>query len=58
MMGGDLPLAHVLPVPLDAEDEVDDVEHIVEVLRDGLKKRNGFYSTKLFCVKYDLWQRS
>ncbi len=29
---GDLPLAHVLPVPLDAEDEVDDVEHIVEVL--------------------------
>ncbi len=27
-----LPLAHILSVPLDAEDEVNDVEHIVEVL--------------------------
>jgi hypothetical protein len=33
-----LPLAHILSVPLDAEDEVNDVEHIMEVLvRKGLK---------------------
>jgi hypothetical protein len=33
-----LPLAHILSVPLDAEDEVNNVEHIVEVLvRKGLK---------------------
>lgn len=46
------PVRHVLPVPLDAEDEVDHVEHVVEVLnakttRSGCSRSVGAHCMSL-----------
>ena len=50
-----LPLAHVLPVPLDAQDEVHDVEQVVKVLYQKKKLSECVHSWKTNFCKDDLW---